>query len=124
MCLKTYMSRLPLGEAGPKGLKGQGWNPGGHRPPFDQPSLDREGACGAGGWDDLCLFSHVTLSLSAKIINLSSLSRVDFSTMKLYRRYSREWFRLDRCPPLRGAPLSKGAALFPIESFFLHMFRH
>ena len=26
MCLKTYMGRLPLGEAGPKGLKGQGMN--------------------------------------------------------------------------------------------------
>ena len=29
-------------------------------PPGGQPSLDREGACGAGGWDDLCLFAHVT----------------------------------------------------------------
>ena len=124
MCLKTYMGRLPLGEAGPKGLKGQGWNPGGHRPPFGQPSLDREGVDEVDGWDDLCLFAHVRKKLihhfkhqSSPLPSASPLSRVDFRI-----RRPEAAFSLAPSHRCRGVPEREPSGL-PFSSFFPSTFR-
>ena len=118
------MGRLPLGEAGPKGLKGQGWNPGGHRPPFGQPSLDREGVDEVDGWDDLCLFAHVRKKLihhfkhqSSPLPSASPLSRVDFRI-----RRPEAAFSLAPSHRCRGVPEREPSGL-PFSSFFPSTFR-
>ena len=104
----------------------QGWifRLGGQRPPFGQPTLDREGACGAGGWDDLCLFAHVRKKLihhfkhqSSPLPSASPLSRVDFRI-----RRPEAAFSLAPSHRCRGVPEGEPSGL-PFSSFFPNTFR-
>ena len=93
-----------------KEMRGRRNRIGGQRPPGGQPSLDREGGSVADGWDDGCLFAHMTEMifhrLKHQLFKGKFFYREILPPIQPGKRYD-----LFVPPPLRGAPLSKGARI-------------